>query len=253
MSRDGGAGETRGVQAARRALARGLLLALRGSLVFGLLLAAVESARAEGERAVPETWHVMAFVRGSMGIRVIDYWSKGPDMVARTLIGGHPITTIVRDGRYVVFDGLTGKGLDIARSPSALSEDAGRVRPFAFELDELIRDGGEKIEDVRVGAMRGEIWQVRDANGRRKVWTSVDVPRVPLRQETFDRSSGQTIDLDYQGWTFDLAMDEPLFRVPPGFLFERFEYDDYLAKSGQGSVGKVPILYPDLLHGSPPR
>ncbi len=253
MSRDGGAWKASGPWAVCGALARGLLLALRGGLVLGLLLSVVESARAEGERSVPETWHVTAFVRGSMGIRVIDYWSKGPDMVARTLIGGHPITTIVRGGRYVVFDGLTGKGLDIGRAAAALREDAARDRPFAFELDELIRDGGEKVEDVRVGAMRGEVWQVRDASGRRKVWVTGGVPRVPMRQETFDRSSGRTIDLDYQGWTFDLPMDEVLFQIPPAFAFERFEYEAYLAKSAQGPVGEVPVLYPDLLHGSSPR
>ena len=74
-----------------------------------------------------------------------------------------------------------------------------------------------------------------------------------MRQETFDRSSGRTIDLDYQGWTFDLPMDEVLFQIPPAFAFERFEYEAYLAKSAEGPVGEVPVLYPDLLHGSSPR
>ena len=108
-----------------------------------LVVAPVSRAEDEQERPSlppPKTWHATAYVRGRIGLRVIDYWSQGPDMRARTLIAGHPITTLVRGDRYVVVDELTGRGVDIRRSKQALAADRRRTRPFAFELDELIAD-----------------------------------------------------------------------------------------------------------------
>jgi len=200
----------------------------------------------------PETWHATAYVRGRMGIRVIDYWSKGPNMKARTLISGHPITTIVRDDRYVALDGLTGRGLDIRRSKTAMGDDKKRIRPFAFELDEMIRDGGEKIEDVKIGVMDGEIWRVTETNARRKLWVTTGDPRVPLRIETFNRGSAETVNLDYSDWTFNLKLTDGFFATPANFVLETFEYDYYVEKTLEGPVGAIPILYPDLLHGNPP-
>ncbi len=63
-----------------------------GLTVVGLLLpmlgqaAAEETDDAEDPKPKPpETWHATAYIRGRMGIRVIDYWSKGANMRARTL------------------------------------------------------------------------------------------------------------------------------------------------------------------------
>ena len=205
------------------------------------------------EKKAPETWHATAFVRGRMGIRVIDYWSRGSKMRARTLIGGHPITTIVRGDRYIVLDSITGEGLDIGRSKIAIEDDKKRLRPFAFELEDLIREGGEKIEDVKIGSMDGEIWRITDANGRRKLWVTTGIPRVPLRVETFSRGAAETVALDYSGWVFDLDLSENFFATPSHFKMSTFEYDDYVAKSIEGRRSAIPILYPDLLHGHPPR
>lgn len=228
-----------------------------GFAALALVVTAPSGLRAEDAKAPevrqPMTWHATAFVRGRMGIRVIDYWSKGSEMRARTLIGGHPITTIVRGDRYVVLDELTGRGLDIRRSPKAMQDDATRVRPFAFELDEVLREGGEKIEDVKVGAMDGEIWRVSDSAGRRKIWVTTADPRVPLRVETFSRASAETIHLDYSGWVFDLELSAAFFAAPAHAALTTFEYDAYVTKSIEGPVSPVPILYPDLLHGDPTR
>jgi len=237
-----------------------------GLAVTGLVLASsirVEAQEAQEAQEVekveaaktkpPETWHATAYVRGRMGIRVIDYWSKGPNMRARTLIAGHPITTIVRGDRYVVVDGLTGSGLAIRRSKIAMGDDATRIRPFAFEFDEMIRDGGEKIEDVKIGVMDGEIWRVSDSQARRKLWVTTGDPRVPLRIETFNRSPAETINLDYSDWTFNLRLDDGFFETPANFEIETFEYDAYVEKTLDGPVGAIPILYPDLLHGNRPR
>jgi len=212
-----------------------------------------EAGKGEAAESLPGSWHCTAYVRGSIGIRVIDYWSRGPDMLARTLIKGHPITTIVAGGRYVVYDGLTGEGVDIARAPAAIAADAGRLRPFAFELEEIKAQGGEKVEDVTIGAMRGEVWQVRDGQGRRKLWVASGPPGVPIRLETFDRASGETIELDYQSWIFDLPLPDDFFRPPQGIRLERFELDGWLKRGSGDAVPAVPILYPDLLFGAPPR
>ena len=231
----------------------------RGRVLVGLALAAllgaipVAAAAQEAEDVrVPESWFATAVVRGDVGMQMIDYWSRGPNMRARTLMSGHPITTIVFGGRYIAFDELTGKGIDIGRSPRAIADDAGRLRPFAFELDEVRAAGGERIEELVFGARKGEIWQVTDARGKRKVWVTVGTPRVPLRFESFERKAGTTIDIDYQNWIFDLEMPDPFFAPPPDVELERFEYDVYLKESVQAPVGTVPVLYPDLLHGRPP-
>lgn len=228
-------------------------LALLVALVFTVVTAAPPHASAEErESAMPRTWHATAIVRGDIGLRVVDYWSRGPDMRARTVMKGHPITTIVVDGRYIVYDELTGKGLDIGRSPRAIAEDADRVRPFGFELDEVKLEGGERVEELVFGSRRGEIWQVTDARGRRKVWVTVGTPQVPLRVETFDRKTAAKIDLDYQNWVFDLELSDRFFSPPAGTTLESFEYDDFMQRALDGRIGAVPILYPDLLHGQPP-
>lgn len=214
---------------------------------------AKDSAGARGATA-PETWHATAIVQGEVtGLRVIDYWSKGPNMVARTLIAGRPVTTLVAGGRYYVWNGLTGEGLDIARSPAAMAEDAGRDRPFGFELSEIRDAGGEKVEELRSNGRNIEIWQVRDGRGSRKLWVVADPPRVPVRQTTFFRASAETIELNYQNWIFDLELPDRFFAPPGGLALERFDYDGYVARAKEGPGGGLPILYPDLLHGTPPN
>lgn len=223
-------------------------------MLLGVCASSAASAAQEASPAEldpPKTWHASAFVRGRMGIRVIDYWSEGAKMRAHTLIGGHPITTIVNDDRYIVIDHLAGRGLDVQRSKKARKADRKRGRPFAFELDELIRDGGERIDEVEIGSMKAEIWRVTDGFGRRKVWVTAQMPRVPLRIETFTRVDSGTIDVDYSNWTFDLEMPKHFFKRPSGYEIDRFDYDDFVERSAKGPVSRLPILYPDLLHGDP--
>lgn len=236
---------------------RGTKHALLG-VVFALLVAAstvsAQEAREaqEAEPAPPKTYFATAIVRGDVGMRVIDYWSRGPSMRARTMMSGHALTTIVFRDRYVVYDELTGKGIDIGRSPLAIAADAGRVRPFAFELEEIQAAGGERIEELVFGSRKGEIWQVTDARGKRKVWVTVGTPRVPLRVEAFERTAGAKVDIDYQNWTFDLDLPDRFFAPPSNIEFERYDYETYMKKSLEAPVGGVPVLYPDLLHGEPP-
>lgn len=256
--------------------ARALVRAAVAAVVAGILLGAtwvparavaVEAGGAAGARrpsapadgaeprpgrAAPRTWHATAFVSGMGGYRIIHYWSEGASMRAETLVGGHPIATLVRGDRYAVVDRLTGKALEIERSPKAIAEDAGRVRPFGFELDEIRAAGGERVEETKLAGVDVEVWRVTDALGRRTVWLSRDEPRVPLRVETFVRATSQTIEIDYSGWGFDLEIPGTFYALPPGLEVERLSYEAYLAKSREGPVGPAPILYPDLLHGGRP-
>ncbi len=217
-------------------------------ITIGVLLAVAAHAQDDARKGPPTTWHATAYVRSSMGMRVIDYWSRGPDMVARTVIRGHPITTIVSNGRYVAFDGITGQGIDIARARDAMALDAKRTRPFAFELDEIRADGGEKIEDVVLGSMRGEIWQLRDDRGRRKLWISSRPPVVPLRMETFDRAAGETVELDYQGWIFDIELPERFFSAPGGLAHATLRSDDLVESEAgrEAAAGADPLPGPPL-------
>jgi hypothetical protein len=238
---------------ARRSLDLALafvLLAFGLSGCAGTAVAKDEAPPASApERPTPTTWHASSYVRGDLGLRVIDYWSRGPDMRARSLISGHPVVTIVYGGRYVVYDALSRKGVDVGRAPGALASDGRRLRPFAFELDELRREGGEKIEDVRLGRLRAEVWQRTDAAGRRKIWVTADAPQVPVRTQQFDRATGATVETDYSNWTFDLEIPDAFFVPPPDVSLQRFEYDAFVQWALEGGVSPVPILYPDLLHG----
>jgi hypothetical protein len=201
-------------------------------------------------KGVPSTWHATAFVSGIGTYRIIHHWSQGASMRAETLIAGHPITTIVHGDRYAVIDRLTGRGLEVARAPRSLAQDAGRLRPFAFEPDEIRAAGGELVETTKVSGVDVEIWRVSEDSGRRTAWVSRAEPKVPLRVETFVRGSSQTIRIDYSNWAFDLEIPAAFFAIPPGIEVDRMSYEDYGRRSQAGELGRLPVLYPDLLHGT---
>ena len=200
-------------------------------------------------RETPKTWHATAFFSSKSQYRIIHYWSAGSSMRAESVIGGHPITTIVRDDRYVVIDRLTGKALDTERAKRATEEDKGRLRPFGIELDELRRAGAEKVEETRISGVPVEVWRLTDNASRRTVWVTKAEPRVPLRAETFVRGSSDTLTFEYSNWVFDLEIPDEFFETPSNFDVEELDYDEYEEKSANGPVGPAPILYPDMLHG----
>lgn len=200
-------------------------------------------------RETPKTWHATAFFSSKTQYRIIHYWSAGSSMRAESVIGGHPITTIVRDDRYVVIDRLTGKALDIERAKRASEEDKGRLRPFGIELDELRRAGAERVEETRMSGVPVEVWRLTDKASRRTVWVTKAEPRVPLRAETFVRGSSDTITFEYSNWVFDLEIPKEFFETPSDIDVEELDYDEYEEKSAKGPVGPAPILYPDMLHG----
>lgn len=207
---------------------------------------AQEPAGAAPETA-PDTWHATTFVTGDMGFRIIHYWSKGDWMRAQTLIGGHPIVTIVRDGEYIGYDAMTGKGARIQRAPAAREEDRNRSRPFGNDLDELKKQGADKVEVTERAGRAVEIWRKTDAAGRRKLWVTSDEPMLPMRLETFVRGGSETITTEYSDWAKGLAIPDAFFAAPQGLDLEVLDYESYLEQGSTRPIG--PVLYPDLLHG----
>ena len=225
------------------------------ALIAALNVAHAWEAHAEDPpraRTIPKTWHATVFFSSGGSYRIIHYWSDGPTMRAETLIGGHPITTIIRADRYSAYDRLTGKALDVERSPAAVQADHGRIRPFAIELDELKRAGGEKIEETTMSGVPVDVWRLTDDRGRRTVWVSKSEPYVPIRAETFVRGSSQTLTFDYSNWGFDLEMPASFFALPSDAVVERYGYAAFEKKTAKEPLGPAPILYPDLLHGGKP-
>ena len=74
---------------------------------------------------------------------------------------------------------------------------------------------------------------------------------MPLRVETYDRATGETIELDYQSWTFDMELPDRFFRPPAGLALARFDQQAWLNPSPGEARPRVPILYPDLVFGAP--
>lgn len=246
LSRHESTSSRRGSFALRRRLAAMLCagcLALAGD--------ALAEPPTEANHAAPETWHAVTYVTGSMGLRIIDYWSKGPWMRAETLINGHPIVTIVRNEDYFVFDRLTSRGVRIRRAPAARQEDRERARPFGNDFDELVAKGAEKVEEVDLAGRKAEIWRLSDSSSRRKLWVTKDEPRLPIRLETFVRGSSETVKLDYSSWGMGIDLPDAFFGVPPEVDLEELEYESYLEAAPTRPLG--PVLYPELLHGGGAR
>jgi len=200
-------------------------------------------------RVEASSWYVSAVVSGRTGYRVTHYWSKGPNMRAQTLVGVRAVTTIVRGDRYWVFDELLKEGIVVKRSALALTEDAKQTRPFANDLEDLIRANGEKVETGMLSGIPAETWRVTNAAGRRTVWVTLDEPKVPLRVENFNRETSESATLNYSNWVSGFDLPDTAFEPPADLVLQEFEYDQFLEKSLEGPVGPAPIIYPKLLHG----
>ncbi len=216
-----------------------------------LIVLANADARAETEETADaaNTWYATTVVSGRSGYRSTNYWSKGPALRSQTVLGIHPVVTIVRGDRYWVYDVLENEGIEIKRSPTAMRDDSKRLRPFGNELENVVRSNGERVETGRLGDMDTETWRVTTTAGRRTVWVTATDPKIPLRVETFDRENSETITLDYANWASGIEIPEAFFVPPKGLDLKKFEYADYVSKSLDGPVSGLPIMYPDLLHG----
>ena len=223
-----------------------------GFLLVGNAVAEDASPSKRGTDAARTNWYVSTVVSGRGGYRITHLWSRGAKMRSETMMGSHPITTIIRGNRYWVYDGLTGEGVEIERSPQAIAEDRQRARPFGNDLDDLRRAGGERVETSELSGIPVEVWRVTNKKGRRTVWVTASEPGLPLRVENFDRETSESATLSYSNWTSPSEIPDRFFEPPQGLRIEHFEYDVFARRPNQNGVGPLPILYPVLIHGSRP-
>lgn len=225
-------------------------------LCWGLLplaLGAMAEDEAELKAEMHDTWYVSSALSGDSGFRMTHYWSKGSSLRTETMVGIHPLVTIVRADRYYVYDELTREGIEIVRSPEAVEQDAGRTRPFGTDFEDLVERSGEQIDKTSVGGLAVEVWRVSNSQGRRTVWVMADEPRVPLRVENFDRKSAQTATLEYSNWATGVDLPDRAFAPPPDVDLQKYTHAEYLANTLESSGRQAPILFPKLLYGSSPR
>lgn len=219
---------------------------LRSALLLLALSALVPApARAQGA----EVWYAQTLTTGDAGLRVIHYWSKGRKLRSEMVVVGRPIVTVVNGEHYYAVDVLTGRGVDIRRSPAALAADARGGRPFGNELERVKAVGGEKIRSERLGGRKCDVYRVTDPKGRREVWIAEGEAQLPIRIEVFDRKSSITVRTDFVDWSRDVALPDSFFEPSPQWTLEQVEYEDYARRSAKEPVGPVPVLFGDLLHG----
>ncbi|MDP6980695.1 MAG: hypothetical protein QF570_19195 [Myxococcota bacterium] len=199
----------------------------------------------------PATWYARTRIATKFGPVVNHYWSKGPWLRSETILAGHRVITIVNATHYYVCDLVMGEGTAIERSPKAIAQDKDRGRPFARELDDLIASGGEMIhEGVSESAgVPYRVYQLTNENGRRRVSVTDSDPPLPIRVETFVRSSGHNGLLEYAGWQRDLGIADSFFTAPDTIEWQRLSYDEYVTRAPRETIGPAPIYFRHLLHG----
>lgn len=223
-------------------------------LVGGLLLLATPcgpgAAQAQEEPpALQPTWYAQALARGTAGLNVTHFWSKGAMLRAETVVAAHKIVTIVRGDWYYAYDGLTNKGLAVRREPAAVALDSPDKRPFGNEYEILDGQGAEKIREEDLLGRKAGVYRVTDQRGKRELWVTLDSARIPLRLEIFDRKSGGRRYTDYVNWQSDLYMPDAFFEPDVSAKLDELDYKEYLRISAtKGTVGPVPILYTNLLY-----
>lgn len=220
----------------------------RCAALIGTVLLAATGVSGEEEKAAP-SWYAMSVIQATGRMTVSHYWSKGDLFRSLTVIHGVPIVTLVNADTYYTIDVAGSLALAVERSPLAIREDASRDRPFANELDEVIREGGEKIRAQSVAGAATNVWRVTDEDGRRTVWALAEGPPVPIRVENFDRRTGITGHLAYVNWLYDIPLPDSFFEPWEGLKVRRITYEQYVKARSMGPVGPSPPLFSNLLNG----
>lgn len=229
-------------------------------MLIGLALAAFVALpaaakdEASAEKTMPSSWYAQTLARSETALSVTHMWSLNAQFRAETVARGHKLVTIVRGDTYYVYDKLTQTGIAIRRAPAAVAADSRYPRPFGNEAQILVEEGGEKIREESVVGQRADVYQITDADGRRVVWVTQDERRLPIRVEVFGRKTGSTRYKEYVDWVVGIPLTDAFFEPDPAVRFERFELDEYVAKTiERDPVVAIPILYGEMLHGRAPR
>ena len=226
------------------------------ALAAGLVLAALPASGQEEAPASPaspgqvrsKTWYAQTVGHGPRGAVVTHYWSKGANMRAEMVIGGHRIITLIHGEYYTILDSLEGTGVSIRRSPRAVRDDAGRIRPFGNELEQLKARGGEYIKDDTFAGRPTQVFRVTDGSGRHTVAIDLELG-LPISVRHYLRQTGETEGVDYVNWLSGFAIPDGFFEVDPRFTVERIELDEYRSRIRKETVGPAPVMYRHLLYG----
>ncbi len=196
------------------------------------------------------SWYSQAVSQGRAGINVTNFWSRGPQFRAETVVGGHKIITIVSGTTYYAFDALAMNGVAIERAPSAIADDDPTRRPFGNEVETMLAQGAEKVREEVVLGTNCDVYQVTDDFGRRILWVSKGQWELPVRIELYSRKSGDRKLTDFLDWSNGIPITDEFFVPHSAVVFERYTLAEYLEHTQNiGPVGSVPVLYADLLHG----
>lgn len=200
-------------------------------------------------RAQEASWWTQRLTFGEGPAFAENLWAKGRRMRAESVVEGHRLTTLVDEKRYLIIDEFGRTGVSIARSPRAIGQDAKRKRPFGNEVDDLLREGAEKVgSEVRAGQDVDHYRVTRKDGDRSEVWVTQDESRLPLESVFQDRGTGSMSRRVYLRWV-EAPWPDALFEPPDDVKIEELSYDAYVERSKKGPVGPAPPFYADLLHG----
>lgn len=204
--------------------------------------------------APPDSFFATTLGRSNFDIVLVHYWSNGAKFRAETIVLGHPIITVVSDGWYYTWDGLTGEGYAIRRDAPAIASDGRRPRPFGLELQQMLDQDGTKIRSESLNGIDVDVYRVSDDAGQRTLWVDAEQFDLPVRLESFDRATGRTGTLDWISWIPGIAIPDSFFAPDAELSLTRFEsHAAYLEARGQTPLPPAPPLFHYLLQQAAPR
>jgi len=213
-------------------------------LALGLLSGAGSAAAQEA------AWWTQRMTFGAGPAFIENLWAKGRRMRAESIVEGRRIVTYVDDKRYAIVDDLGKAGVSIGRSEHSIGQDAKRKRPFGTELDEIVKQGGEKVgQEMRAGQEVDHYRLTQGDGDRDEVWVTTDESHLPIESLFRDRGTGAANRRVYLRWV-EAQFPDDFFAPPRDVKLESMTYDEYVARSKKGSVGPAPPFYSDLLHGT---
>jgi hypothetical protein len=213
-----------------------------------ILLAAAAAAPASAQQVI----YTERITGGDLPARVEHLWALGPTMRASTVVGGHPIVTLVIGDRYIMYDAAVGAGISIARHPDSIAGDATRPRPFGNELDFILEMGAEKVGEEKLAGRSCDLYKVTHERGKIEVCAAQDEARLPLVRRNWSKATGNRAETRYLEWVRNMAAAPNFFEPDPRITIEAMTYEEFRTRSAAGeSVGPAPVLYPELLHAQP--
>ena len=202
--------------------------------------------------AQEQGWYAERMTTGDSPVRVEHLWSKGRKFKSVSFYRGHPIITLVNGPRYLIYDELTLKGIQITRSARAQKDDEKGGRPFGDEMAFIVENGGEKVRTEEVGGGTCDLYRLTDSEGRREVCVATaneEGQALPILLRVWLRASNRESETRYLEWNANVEFGEGFFEPDPRVALEVYEYEAYVEKIQKEAVGPAPPFHGALLHG----